>query len=384
MDKKDIKIIGSGWGCAAFLKYIDNSKYNVTVISDNSFLYTPLLPSINNNFNLEEDILKINNKITKIDDKVLNVNLTEKKISTKNKVNIDYDYLILCHGAEVNTFNIEGVNKYTKFLKNKNDAETIRKEISLLPKDSNIAVIGCGPTGTEIIGNLIDLNKFNIFAIDGLKQPLSMFSEEISNYTTDLWKEKNVNLYFDRFVQKIDNKNIYFKDNQINYNMAIWCGGIKPNQLTININNQLNSNCRFGIPVSPDLNVIFNKQSPSYFQYLYILIFGKSKSPDTKNVYAFGDCAYSKNPPTAQVAYQQGKYLADNFNKDFKDVIPFKLENKGQICYIGDKKSVYQYNKFTSSGTITYYLNKLIHVYNSVTVDQSKLIFKNMFKNNNN
>ena len=49
-NKKNITIIGSGWGCSSFIKYINMNKYNVTVISDNNkFLYTPLLT--NNIFN---------------------------------------------------------------------------------------------------------------------------------------------------------------------------------------------------------------------------------------------------------------------------------------------------------------------------------------------
>jgi NADH:ubiquinone reductase (non-electrogenic) len=210
-------------------------------------------------------------------------------------------------------------------LKTHNDVLNIKKELLKLNKDSNIVIIGCGPTGSEMIGNLIDYNKFNIYAIDGLSKPLNMYSDEISSYVLKIWKDNNVNLYFNNFVNKIDKQSIYLNNNKINYDLAIWCGGIKKNQLTNNINNQLNNNCKFGIPVTPFLNVINNLTNKNYLNY-------------TDNVYALGDCAYSKNPPTAQIAYQQGKYLADNFNKDFKNLKPFKPKNKGQICYIGDKK----------------------------------------------
>ena len=385
MEKKNIKIIGSGWGCAAFLKEIDNKKYNVSVISNNpNFLYTPLLANnTTNDIPLEQNITKINNNINYINDTVNDIDFVEKKIITKNNKDLEYDYLILCHGAQVNTFNIEGVNTYSYFLKDTDDAGKIKEKLSTLKKDSNIAVIGCGPTGTELIGNLIDLNKFNIYAVDGLKVPLSMFSQKISDYTIDVWKNKNIHLYFDRFVQKIDKNNIYFKNDKINYDMAIWCGGLKPNILTNKINTSLHNECRFGIPVSPTLNLIYSKPKPTYFSFLYNFIFEKKKDPDLSKVFAIGDCAYSKNPPTAQVASQQGKYLAYRFNKNFKNNIPFRLESKGQICYIGDKKSVYQISKFTSNGNITYYLNKIIHIYNAINFDQSKTFISSFIKNNN-
>ena len=41
------------------------------------------------------------------------------------------------------------------FLKDENDVESIKKKLSNLPFGSKIAVIGCGLTGSEIIGNLM-------------------------------------------------------------------------------------------------------------------------------------------------------------------------------------------------------------------------------------
>ena len=42
--KEKIVVLGTGWGAAAFLKDIDTSKYDVTVISPrNYFLFTPML-----------------------------------------------------------------------------------------------------------------------------------------------------------------------------------------------------------------------------------------------------------------------------------------------------------------------------------------------------
>jgi len=43
-DKKKLVVLGTGWGAAAFLKGIDTSKFDVTVISPrNFFLFTPML-----------------------------------------------------------------------------------------------------------------------------------------------------------------------------------------------------------------------------------------------------------------------------------------------------------------------------------------------------
>ena len=116
-------------------------------------------------------------------------------------------------------------------------------------------------------------------------------------------------------VSKIDDKSIHFKDKtSIKYDLSIWCGGIKKSCLTEKILSKLNINDNKGLPVN---------------KYLQI-----SK---INNVFAIGDCANSGFPPTAQVAYQQGEYLARRFNNNFNNN-EFVFNNQGQIGYIGMKK----------------------------------------------
>ena len=54
----------------------------------------------------------------------------------------------------------------------------------------------------------------------------------------------------------------------------------------------------------------------------------KYKVNKTENVFAIGDCGYNGFPPTAQVAYQEGEYLAKNFNNNFINVKDFNFYNK--------------------------------------------------------
>lgn len=357
INKETICIIGLGWGSAGFLKYIDTKKYNVHVISKNSsFVYTPLLAqNIKNNRNLKLEIKDINNNINHTQNEVIDIDFKNNSIYTKNNNNkILYNFIILSHGGDINTFNIQGVNENCYFLKSSEDAIIIRDKLMSLPKLSKIAVIGCGLTGSEVIGTLIDYYKFDICAIDALPMPLSIFSKQLSNQAIELWKQKNVNMYFNHPVSLVSPTTIYFKNDlkPINYDMVLWCGGIKMSQFSIDIQKKLNLSSTKGIPVDSFLKV-----------------------KDQTNIWAIGDCAYSGFPPTAQVAYQQGKYLAKQFNNKFKTNNSFEYIHKGQICYIGDKKSVYQYSLFTSGGNITYYLNNFIHLYNAINIKQSFNLF---------
>ena len=80
--------------------------------------------------------------------------------------------------------------------------------------------------------------------------------------------------------------------------------------------------------------------------------------------FAIGDCAYSGYPPTAQVAYQQGIYLAKQFNNRFENSKEFHFQDKGQIAYIGNSKSIYQNNKIIlKKGTELQLLSKNMYVF---------------------
>jgi len=353
---KEILLIGNGWAGSSFLKYIDNKKYKITVISPNKdFIYTPLLvSSIFKNINVKYDINNFG-EIKYNKGKVESIDFEEKyvKIYEKDKI-IKYDYLVLAHGSEINTFNIKGVKENCFFI-NQENIKAIRDKLSSLNEKSNVVIIGCSLTGSDLIGNFIDQNKHNIHAVDGLQNPLSIFNKKLYTYTNNLWKDKKVNTHFGNFVKEIDSNKVIFNDNYINYDMVFWCGGLRPSLLSNKINKSLSLNCRFGIPVD-----------------------GKLKVEKTENVFAIGDCAYNNLPPTAQVAYQEGKYLANNFNNNFQNLKDFNFYNKGQICYIGNGESVYQNKNFYFKGKLTGYLNNIIHIYNGIDIKQKINILKDM------
>ena len=99
-------------------------------------------------------------------------------------------------------------------------------------------------------------------------------------------------------------------------------------------------------------------------------------------LFAIGDCSSFPEflPPTAQVASQQGKYLAQCFNNDNFDE-KFTYKNKGQFCYIGDKKSVYYHKEHNIEfkGLFPYYANKITHYINGINTEQTLSFIKSDF-----
>lgn len=356
-EKQKIIIVGNGWGSRGFLSKINRNKFDVSIVSNNqTFSYTPLLAqSINLNKNLPDTNLSIYQQFKNnlIYGEVIDFDNTDNtiKVIINNKTsNMKFDHLILSHGSDINTFNIDGFdNNKIYFLKSHQDMIKIRNNILNLPANSNIAIMGCGPTGIEIISSLIDLKlnkKHNIFAIDGMDRPVSYFNKELSNMITRLWKENNVHILMSNFVRKIINEEIICSKNSMNYDMGIWCGGIKNNILTNNILKKYNFEIKnLGIPVNNYLQVSYNNK-----------IFN--------NIYAIGDCNSTNYPKTAQVAFQQGQYLANRFNSNNKINEPFEFKNFGQFCYIGNNKSIYSSPFYNGGGYVINLINNIVQTYN--------------------
>ena len=356
----NIVIIGSGWASSSFLKNLKHDNKNkVTVISPNNFFsYTPLMiQSLFKDININYPLNQLH-PLTHISDKVKSIDFQNQclYLDTVSASRISYDYLILAQGSDLNTFNIPGVSQYCHSVKNIEDTWKIKDKLNTLSENSKIVVIGSSLTGSELVGYLIDQGKFKISVVDILSMPLMLFDKSISKSLMSLWSESSVNSFLGSTVSKVDAQKIYLSNNiEIPYNMAFWCGGVKNNLLTQRINSNLNHHNLKGIPVTNELRVL-----------------------NTQNCYALGDCASTVYPKTAQVAYQQGKYLANQFNNQFQYPTPFKFYNKGQICYLGKGRSAYQNNYIQSEGKIIGYMNLIIHVYNCICTHQSWKVGKNL------
>jgi len=357
MTKKTICVVGSGWGACSFVKSIDTTKFNVIIVApDCNFLYTPLLPfSMFNKIVLTIPAVSLNENISVCKHNVVNVNTESNTLILDNDKNLVYDIVVFSHGASVNTFNIQGVDKFCEFIKYTNDIQEIQEKLQQLNNQAKVVVIGCGPTGVETIGHLIDNGTYDITAIDALERPLSMYPNKAVEYLFGVWEENRVHYKMASPVTKITKDTIHTKNGNVVYDIAFWCGGIKPNTLTSTIMNNLGHKRIPGIPVNNFLQI-------------------KNGSSFIKNVYAIGDCSLGFGPPTAQKAYQQGKYLADSINRDTQ--YPFAYHSKGQITYIGDKKSVFTSPYFNTYGRIAGLINKGIMIYNSISLQQMKNICK--------
>ncbi|KAF8045789.1 hypothetical protein N665_4408s0001, partial [Sinapis alba] len=146
--KKKVVVLGTGWAGISFLKDLDISSYHVQVVSpQNYFAFTPLLPSVTCGTvearSIVESVRNITKKkngeielweadCVKIDpanNKVRCQPVFKDDPEASQEFSLDYDYLIIAVGAQVNTFGTPGVLENCHFLKEVEDAQRIRRGV---------------------------------------------------------------------------------------------------------------------------------------------------------------------------------------------------------------------------------------------------------------
>ncbi|QPG75901.1 hypothetical protein FOA43_003287 [Brettanomyces nanus] len=407
--KKNIVILGSGWGAISFLSKLDTTQYNVTIVSPrNYFLFTPLLPSVPSGTIDVRSICDAVRTIARgtpgevrymeaeaidIDPKARCIQLehTSQRFSVGDafinnhepiRSTISYDYLVYSVGATVNTFGIPGIPENASYLKESNDATAIRQKLfnsieaaRLLPIESaerarlmNFVVCGGGPTGVELAAEVKDfidqdLKKFipdiekelQVTLIEAMPNVLASFHPRLIKYTKNVFKEQGVHLRTNTMVTKVDDRNVYCSlknadgskdDVVIPYGTLVWAGGNAQRPIT---------------------KLLASKILEQQTARRGLLVDDYLKLDGDDYIFALGDCTFTTNPPTAQVAYQEGHFLADYFNKlskldDYEFIqvkepekmekyaskiervkqgmLPFKYRHQGSLAYIGSDRAV--------------------------------------------
>lgn len=310
---------------------------------------------------------------------------------------------------------IPGVKEHSCFLKEVNDAQKIRKRImdcveTAMFKDQSddevkrllhMVVVGGGPTGVEFAGELQDFfnddlkkwipeiqDNFHVTLVEALPNVLPMFSKQLIDYTESTFKEESISIRTKTMVKNVTDKSIEAEITNpdgsktletIPYGLLVWATGNAVRPVIRDLMGQLpaQKDSRRGLAVNE-----------------YLVVNG------AENVWAVGDCAITNYAPTAQVAGQEGAFLARLFNtmaktdeiekeltklsdqqalckndeernqtfdeirerqkqlRRTKQIGPFQYSHQGSLAYIGKERAVADISwlsgNIASGGTLTY------------------------------
>ena len=240
-EKKKLVILGSGWGALSVINHLEPGQFDVTVVSPrNYFLFSPLLPSVTvgtvESRSIVEPIRKLIQKhhsgsdVTFLEAECVDIEPNKKQILCEDrsgivgavsKVGIDYDILVVAVGATNNTFNTPGVKENCHFLKEIDDAQSIRNIIIDLVETASIpgqteeerkrllhfVVVGGGPTGVEFAAEVRDFLREDVSKIypciekdacvtlvQSQDHVLNTYDKLVSTYTEERFKMDGINL----------------------------------------------------------------------------------------------------------------------------------------------------------------------------------------------
>lgn len=409
--KTKILLLGAGYANMSLLTRLDKetlSKAQFSIITKEPYHYKSICLHDVASGKHDKSVLfnvdsTLDSKINVIQDEITSI---ESSIVKGAKSNYEYDYLVVGLGFGSDDFGIKGVREYAKSITSYSSAREIYALIlskleGLREKDDDearlsFAVCGGGFSGIEFAGSLaeevakkcsefgIDFSNIKIYCIEAAPKILPMFSDSLQKAGRDKLESLGVQVLTSSKILECKQHSIIIEkqaaQSEIDADVIIWTAGVKGNPV-------IESSPLFGSTILARSRVEVDEflrpkesarqdcaqNSPQEVQNPSVL----------PNVFVLGDCASFRNepserffPPTAQLAREQGKYLAQVFqillkkktqkklaqNKSpyGKKILPFRFIPKGSICSIGESYALGALGSFEIKGRLASVLKKII------------------------
>ena len=397
MNRKRIVILGGGFAGVSVLKRLQ-SKFQsnvgieiVMVSRDNYMLFTPMLHEVASGMietrhivtpirafcnrsrfysalvekiDLEnrQVLIRYSTSIANIDDRSI---ANDDILESNNTISLYYDYLVIALGCETKFFGMSDVQQNAFTIKSLDDAINLRNHIIYLLEESDqlpiisnnnnaynnlqkrlltFVIVGGGFAGVETAGEINDFikdsakdyyhninsNDIRIILIQSGDRLLPEMSKELAKFALQKLRNSGVEVILNTRVVGATPNNVKLGNGTIIPTKTIvWSGGVSPNSLIANLTCQHDKTGR----------IVVDK-------FLEI--------PQSKGVYALGDCAYiidpntgKPYPPTAQHAIREGAIVAKNIiaaiegrlGVDYGREV-FNYKTKGMMASIGKRTGI--------------------------------------------
>jgi NADH:ubiquinone reductase (H+-translocating) len=395
-DKKRIVIAGCGFAGLTLAKKLRNKGYQIVILDKHNYhQFQPLFYQVASAGLEESSILFPLRKIfqhyndfhlRKVE--IRSVEPTAKILRT-SAGSIDYDYLVLAHGATNSYFGSVNMQRHSRGMKTIAEVLDLRNSLlmnfenALIAKDKaelemllSVVIIGAGPSGVEIAGALAEMNKYvlpkdypefkeiraKIYLIEAVDRVLNSMSEKSSQKARKFLENLGVIVLTNTRVSDCDQKTVFLDSGtSISTGLIIWTAGVAGNRIS---------------GLSPDC---FSKAGR-------IFVDRHSRVKEHDSVYAIGDVSlmieddYPKgHPQVAQVAIQQADQLAKNFirMKSGNELMEFKYKDLGTMATIGRNLAVVELPYARFHGIFAWFVWMFIHLMSIIGVRNKLIIFLN-------
>jgi NADH dehydrogenase len=383
-----VVIVGSGFGGLFAARALRNAPVDVTVVARTTHhLFQPLLYQVATGIlspgevaPATREILKRQRNTRVILGDVKEIDLAARTV-TADAPEIEtvthYDSLILAAGSGQSYFGNDRFAEFAPGMKSIDDALELRGrifgafELAEIEDDPRVrdrlmtfVVVGAGPTGVEMVGQIaelarrtlkndfrrIDPRRSRIILLDAADRVLPGFDKKLSTYTTKKLSRLGVDIELGAMVVDMDQNGLEVKDTdgsrrRIEATTKIWAAGVAASSLGKQVADQAGAEVdRAGrVEVLPDCTL-----------------------PGHPEVFVVGDMMAMDLPGVAQVAMQSGKYAAKIIEARLagrEEHEPFSYFDKGSMATISRFSAIAEIGgKIRLTGFVAWLAWLFIHI----------------------
>ena len=383
-----VVIVGGGFGGLPAARLLARKNVDVTVIDRrNHHLFQPLLyqvamgmlpageisPAIRHVLRKHKNVMVELAEVTGFD---LDHRIVHASIAGVEPREIPYDSLIVAAGVSQSYFGHDEFSLYAPGMKTLDDAYELRRrifgafEMAEMASDPvekerwlTVAIVGAGPTGVELAGQVRDLacrslrgefrtfepSSVRVILLDGGKVPLATFGDQLSAKAAKELEHLGVELRMGARVVGIDATGVDIADGEGNTSRlatytTVWAAGVEASPLATELAKATGAEVdRAGrIVVLPDCSV-----------------------PGHPEVFVVGDMMALNNlPGVAEVAMQGGLHAANTILRGMKGEpsVPFKYRDVGSAASVGRFRAIVNFHGVRLSGFLGWVVWAFVHL----------------------
>lgn len=390
MIRRQVVIIGAGFGGLECAKKLAGSTVDVTVIDRHNYhVFTPLLYQVASALLNPADIaypvrkiFRYTPNVTFRNAEVESADLEGKTLHLSDGDTLAYDYLVVAAGTRTNFFGNGALEEHAMGLKNLEEAMQLRNHVLTCLERASVCetadeqralmtfvVVGAGPTGVEYAGALAELMRLildreyptikapaRIVLVEGGGQLLPFYSEKVGAYTRARLEHLGVEVVLDTFVDSFDGEQVQLKGKApIGAHTLVWSAGVQPEA------------------IADDDDLPNRERSRRIEVDAFCRIDGRF------DAFAIGDIASflsddGELPMVSPPAMQQGRYVADFILAHHHEgrlgerggeprLGPFQYLDKGSMATIGRNAAVCAIGPIELTGFVGWLAWLFVHIW---------------------
>lgn len=365
----DVIIVGGGFAGIATARKIAlaNKKINISLISDKSYFeYYPALYRVVTGAAPIEVCVPLSDMLPKnvdiVVDRIARVVPTEKTLYGESGTSYSADFIVLGLGSQTTYFNLPGLPDLSFGFKSVGEAMRLKNHIeslflehqhpsvSELVSHFHIVVVGGGPSGVEVAGDLtthlrklatkykVDPSFITIDIIERNPRVLPSVDPKASARALARLRKLGVNVFLNRTLLSEEIESVYLKDMSLKSKTVIWTAGTQVS----NVYNTI-----------PNIKMTERKR---------VQVNDYLEMDGFESVYVVGDGAGTKYSGLAQTAIKDGTFVAMDIIRRIKKMkrekyIPVPVE---YVIPIGDNWALMSLGPFRFYGLFAYWARHMV------------------------